>query len=496
MRKECETEGFYRLLSNEHVSYRGLVACHASKTMERMPLGGCVRVVHDTTELKFSGEVERDGLAKRSKKSKQQVFFAHVAMAMTCDDVARPLGVVGMNCWARTGPRRSSRRLNGPSLAKIKEKESNRWYSMVDEVETLVDDRSRLVHLMDREADSYPLFCAMLDRRCHFVIRMARDRVVFAGDLEAGDDETIRLSEALVDLPHRVSREVPLAGRAKTTIPRLSKGHGPRDARSASLRLSAGMVTLKRPQYYARKDGLPESVALNVVYAHEVDAPTDQDAIAWVLITTEPISTAAEIEAVVDHYRHRWQIEEFFKALKTGCSFEERQLESLKTLTNALALFLPIAWQMLLLRAVSRATPNAPAETVLTSIQIEVLRHYEPEKLPRRGVTAHHALMAVAGLGGHLKRNGPPGWRTHQLRHARTRSDDRRLGSWRTKRRETASRSDQSLDGHGHAYGPRNLGTHPRKVRAIGRENPPYQPAPPKAPGDRTRRDPPRNRRE
>jgi hypothetical protein len=131
-----------------------------------------------------------------------------------------------------------------------------------------------------------------------------------------------------------------------------------------------------------------------------------------VLITTEPISTAAEIEAVVDHYRHRWQIEEFFKALKTGCSFEERQLESLKTLTNALALFLPIAWQMLLLRAVSRATPNAPAETVLTSIQIEVLRHYEPEKLPRRGVTAHHALMAVAGLGGHLKRNGPPGWRT------------------------------------------------------------------------------------
>ena len=104
--------------------------------------------------------------------------------------------------------------------------------------------------------------------------------------------------------------------------------------------------------------------------------------------------------------------EEFFKALKTGCAFEERQLESFATLTNALALFFPIAWQMLLLRSLSRVRPDAPAKEALTSTQIKVLQHYQPQKMPTRGATVRDALYAVAGLGGHLKNNGPPGWRT------------------------------------------------------------------------------------
>jgi hypothetical protein len=51
----------------------------------------------------------------------------------------------------------------------------------------------------------------------------------------------------------------------------------------------------------------------------------------------------------VDVGQARWTVEEFFKALKTGCSFEKRQLESLHTLENALALFIiPMAWGLLL----------------------------------------------------------------------------------------------------------------------------------------------------
>ena len=36
-------------------------------------------------------------------------------------------------------------------------------------------------------------------------------------------------------------------------------------------------------------------------------------------LTTEPVATSADIEAVVDMYRTRWLIEECNKALKTGC---------------------------------------------------------------------------------------------------------------------------------------------------------------------------------
>jgi len=42
----------------------------------------------------------------------------------------------------------------------------------------------------------------------------------------------------------------------------------------------------------------------------------------WSLITTEPIDIRAQIEFNVDAYRIRCGIEDFFKALKTGCQFE------------------------------------------------------------------------------------------------------------------------------------------------------------------------------
>lgn len=68
------------------------------------------------------------------------------------------------------------------------------------------------------------------------------------------------------------------------------------------------------------------------------------------LFTSEPVNTLAEATAVVDHYRARWVIEEYFKALKTGCAFERRQLTSFDGLTRALGVFVPIAWRLLVLR--------------------------------------------------------------------------------------------------------------------------------------------------
>lgn len=135
------------------------------------------------------------------------------------------------------------------------------------------------------------------------------------------------------------------------------------------------------------------------------------------LITTEAIDTQDQVERIVDHYRARWTIEEFFKALKTGCAVEKRQLETYAALRNALAVFSVIAWRLLLLRTASRHTPSAPAEAVATARQLRLLRSLKRLDHPRvRGVeppehaTAHDVLLAVAKLGSHLKQNGPPGW--------------------------------------------------------------------------------------
>ncbi len=89
---------------------------------------------------------------------------------------------------------------------------------------------------------------------------------------------------------------------------------------------------------------------------------------------SEPIDTPDDVLRVVDWYRARWTIEEYFKALKTGCALEERQLEDLPALVNVLALFIPIAWRLLLMKSEARDAPTAPATTILEPEELEVLR--------------------------------------------------------------------------------------------------------------------------
>jgi hypothetical protein len=130
------------------------------------------------------------------------------------------------------------------------------------------------------------------------------------------------------------------------------------------------------------------------------------------LLTNEPCSTEKEIRAVVDCYRQRWLIEELNKAIKTGCSFEKRQLESYRALTSALALTLPIAWNMLLLRTQSRSNTNLPAERIIHPLRLKIIRAHSKRYILPEQPTLRDVAYAIAGLGGHLKRNGPPGWQT------------------------------------------------------------------------------------
>ena len=116
-----------------------------------------------------------------------------------------------------------------------------------------------------------------------------------------------------------------------------------------------------------------------------------------------------DVERIVDIYRARWLIEEYFKALKTGCAIEKRQLESKHALLNALALFIPIAWRLMRLRTLARDQDTAPATSALTVTQVEVLVATSRKKLPPQP-TVREALMALAALGGHIKNNGEPGW--------------------------------------------------------------------------------------
>ena len=138
--------------------------------------------------------------------------------------------------------------------------------------------------------------------------------------------------------------------------------------------------------------------------------PTGNRPSSGLSVTTEPITTTEQVLRIVEWYRTRWLIEEFFKCLKTGCVYEKRQLESLDTLLVALALLAPIAWQLLLMRHLARERPDVGATVALTQRQIGILRATPVGRRLAARPSIRDALRAVARLGGHLRQNGEPGW--------------------------------------------------------------------------------------
>lgn len=393
---DSELEGVYRFLGNEDVDADQILEPHALATFRRARQAGFCLVIHDTTDFRFGGEHRREGLGHINSQ-KQQGFFAHFALAVLPGEERVPLGVCGLTRNSRQ-IRKGTRRKSWWEMSKDPTRESLRWAQLLTEVEAKREG-FECIHLMDREGDIYDLMAQMRRIGARFVVRGSHDRALSDGG---------RLSHRLQALQPQAFRNINIALRLDDGRSHSSKQkHPPRKARSAQVAVAGTRVILRRT--LAAHEAELE-VAVNVVHVWEVSPPRGQPEVTWVLYTSEPIETPEQLLAVVDHYRSRWTIEEYFKALKTGCKLERRQLESYHALSNALSLFVPIAWKILLARSLSRALPNAPASTVLSSVQLELLAaHLELDQPPR---TAEQAAFAVAKLGGHLKRNGPPGWQT------------------------------------------------------------------------------------
>jgi hypothetical protein len=395
----ADLTALYRFIGSPAVTLGAILEPHQQETAKRCAEAGKVLVLHDTTECEFGGESRRNLGPLRGK---DQGFLAHVALAVAGDGSRRPLGILGVHAWRRTelgsARRADGKPKSGSDYHKETDKESARWFKLIDQVEDQLGDVDA-IHVGDRETDAFHLLRDALEHQVRFVFRMARDRVL----LDEDDERLGRVSEVLLGCEDIFEIEVPLSRR--TAKPTPGSTESAREARVAKLAVRGVKTRIARPNY--DRDS-PPSLEIHLVYVREVDPPADVEPVAWVLMTTEPIATVQQLREVVEIYRTRWMVEELFKALKTGCAFEKRQLESYETLTNALGIFLPIAWHLLLLRHQARAMPDEPAERVLSPVQLDVLRARIPKLIPSRP-TAADALRAVAYLGGHFIKR-PPGW--------------------------------------------------------------------------------------
>jgi hypothetical protein len=397
----AQVEAAYRFFGNVAVTPDAILDGHFEGVRRRCESESTVLAIHDTTTISFRHDGQRRG--DDGKALPKQRFFAHVALVITDDGTRRPLGIAGLGTWYRGAS------YGGGGW----HDEYDRWWQMAQLTSQRLSHES-VVHIMDREADDYWLFHNLTSNGERFVVRArasgARTRLLV-------DDDFRQLHEAVASLEAEVERDVKLAKRIKKGSKVHDSIHPPRESRLTRLSIAARTLTLKRPKRHPshskarRAATLAPTIPLNVVRVWEAAPPDGEEPVEWVLFTSDPIDSEEQILQIVDRYRARWTIEEYFKALKTGCAYESRQLEDFNSLTNALAVFAPIACTLLDLRSQARRTPDAPAELILSQTQIEVLRALGRTPLPK-APTQRDVLLAIAALGGHIKWNGDPGWLT------------------------------------------------------------------------------------
>ncbi len=369
------TKGAYRFFDNARVGPERILRTHRQTTVGRLEGQPIVLAVQDTTVFNFSTHHETEGLGEIGADYTQG-FFLHSCLAVATNGI--PLGLLWQQFWARDGQATG-------------ERESARWVNTMREVEKVIPDGTRVVMVGDRESDLFPLFAAARADGCDVLVRATHNRKL------AGEDPDLAVAVA----------HAPELGTDTVVVPR----KGNLSARETTLSLHAKQVTLRTPAAY--REQCQQPVAITVVCASEISPPAGSQPIGWILLTTLPVTNAAEAAAVVRWYTYRWRIERFHFTLKSGCQVEDLQLATRRRLENAIAVYSIVAWRLLWLTYEARENPEAPCTTVLSDDEWQCLylalhrkdivkTHHIPAEPP----TLQAAVIQIARLGGFLARKG------------------------------------------------------------------------------------------
>ena len=130
------------------------------------------------------------------------------------------------------------------------------------------------------------------------------------------------------------------------------------------------------------------------------------------MLTSNNIKTFEEACTIVTNYLARWDIEIFFKVLKSGCKIEELQLETFERLENSITLFMIVAWRIMFLMKLGRECPDLPCSMVFEKGEWEAAYIvYKKSTPPENPPSLNEMIKMVASFGGYIGRkgDGPPG---------------------------------------------------------------------------------------
>jgi hypothetical protein len=411
-----EVRAAYRFLDNEHVTFTAILQPHQDATLQRIRAQPVVLIPQDTTELDLTRPREILAGAGPLNDTTRVGFYNHVSLALTPERLV--LGDVDAKVWARDAGEfdKDAEQKRAERRAKpIEDKESVRWVEGYRAACRVAREApgTHIVSLADSEGDVYEYIWeaqTVQGVKASWILRACQNRGVILPESAgaAGEDLIARLREQLARTPVRAERTLEIRRRAaQAKDPR--KRRQPREPRTAVVEIRAASVTLRGP---ARPGGKLPDVNVHAVLVTERDVPPGVEPVEWLLLTDLPIASVDDMLRVIDYYTCRWQIEIYFRVLKSGCKVEESQLETAARFEPYLALCLIVAWRVMHLMMLGRDCPELPCTVALDEDEWQaVYATVRKQPPPAEPPTMQTMVRLIGSLGGWLGRkcDGEPG---------------------------------------------------------------------------------------
>jgi hypothetical protein len=406
----AEMEAAYRFFDNKKVTPEKILKPHRKATIKRIQQSDFVLMVQDTSEIDLTRPSQQvAGAGPMDSESRRGAFF-HTLQCYDLDKV--PLGMIWHKTWAREKietklslKEKTKKRRETP----IEDKESLRWIEGLRAAREVAQQcpETTCVCVGDSEADIYELFSEPLvteKENLHLLVRACQDRATIdKSKMLTKVKATVCRYEDSVDVSARTSK---FSSSAK-----VGKRNKPRKARVAEVEIRATTVTLRPP---GRPDRKLPNVEVNIVLVEETNPPEGCDAIQWVLVTSLPIKTLKQVKRIVEAYCIRWQVEIFFKTIKTGCRVEQRQFETLPRLLNCLTVYSIVAWRIMYLCRLGQTCPELSCEVIFEECEWKAVYMTTTSKpLPKQPPTLNKMVRMIASMGGYvIRKKTQPGPQT------------------------------------------------------------------------------------
>lgn len=384
-----------RLMNRPETTHQAVLLPHQQRTVAKMQThAGAVLILHDTTVLDYS---KRKTLKLAAVGNGHGCgYLCHNSLAVDPDS-RTVFGLLSQILHQRVAVGKNE----GVKKKRERQTRESRLWSRAVEACPAAPAGQRWVDVCDRGADLFEFLATEVDLGRSCVVRSTHNR-----SIRIGHDGT-----GAQTLLHDYVRQLPAAAdtQTKTIYDRSLETQ-----RTAKLCVSYAPVEL-RPPHVKKGTYAKKPIRAWTVRVWEPATPAKGTPLEWILVCLDPVCNAAEAWEKSGWYGCRWMVEEYHKAMKTGCQVEDLQFRTEQALQPMIALLSVTAVMLLNLRQAARRSDahERNATEVVAPIYEEVLRAHR-YKQPRSQLSVHEFYLAVARLGGHMNRkaDGFPGWLT------------------------------------------------------------------------------------